>query len=281
MMRSLACLCVLALVSAAPATRPSMDEQCRALASKWRERLTAEKFDVLIAPPFVVAGNIGEGELAAYRDQTILAAKNALTATYFRTEVDQPILVLLFGDGDSYQKLCLKWFNDRDLPHYGLYRHRDRTMLMNISTGGGTLVHELTHALIDADFPNVPDWFNEGFASLYEQCSIHGNRIEGLTNWRLAGLQKAIKDGKLRPIEKLIADDDFRNDDRVGINYAQSRYLMYYLQQQGKLQMFYTKFRDGYEKDPTGLETLKAVLAPEDLQAFNERWQKWVMTLRF
>jgi hypothetical protein len=281
MMRYLLCLCALAMVSAAPATQPTMTDQCKALAATWNDRFVAEKFDVLIASPFVIAGNTGRLELGAHRDRTILAAKDALTATYFKTPVDRPILILLFADAGSYQKLCLKWFGERNLPHYGLYRHRDRTMLMNIATGGGTLVHELTHALIAADFPNVPDWFNEGFASLYEQCSIDGPRITGHTNWRLAGLQKAIRAGTIRPIAEMIEDDDFRHGDRVGINYAQARYLMYYLQQQGKLTAYYTKFRDGHEDDPSGLETLKAVLGTKDLAAFDKQWQAWVLTLRF
>jgi hypothetical protein len=280
-MRFLICLPMLMLIAAAPATQPSMDEQCKALAASWKDRLAAEKFDTLIAPPFVIAGNTGPRQLAGYRDSTILASKNALSAMYFKTPVDKPILIVLFADADSYKTLCLKWFDAKDLPHYGMYRHRDRTMLMNISTGGGTLVHEMTHALIAADFPDVPEWFNEGFASLYEQCDIRNNKIQGFTNWRLPKLQEAIKAGTLQPLEKLISDDDFRNDEREGLNYAQARYLMYYLQQQGKLVDFYKKFRDTSDKDPTGIETLKAILKPEDLDTFDKRWQKWVLTLKF
>ena len=106
---------------------------------------------------------------------------------------------------------------------------------MNVGTGTGTLVHELTHALIAPDFPNVPDWFNEGLASLYEQCSLGPDTITGHENWRLPALQKAIQSGKLRPLSELIADDDFRNNERVGLNYAEARYLMFYLQEKGQL----------------------------------------------
>jgi hypothetical protein len=280
-MRYLICLCALVLVAAGPSTQPTMLDQCNTLARQWNDKFVADGFEVTIAPPFVIAGNTGGRQLAVWRDGTILAAKDALTAMYFKTPVDKPVLILLFTDATSYQKLSAKWLGERNLPHYGMYRHRDRTMLMNISTGGGTLVHELTHALIASDFPKVPDWFNEGFASLYEQCSIRGEKIEGHTNWRLAGLQKAIKARTIRPLKDMMEDDDFRHDERVGINYAQARYLMYYLQENGKLVEYYTKFRDGYEKDPTGLETLKTVLATEDLAAFDKKWQAWVMTLRF
>jgi len=167
------------------------------------------------------------------------------------------------------------------VPHYGFYRHHDRTMLMNISTGGGTLVHELVHAMIAPDFPDVPDWFNEGLASLYEQSTFTGDTIKGLPNWRLPALQKAIRADTLRPLAELIEDDNFRDDKLEGINYAQARYLMQYLQDHQKLTQFYMAFRDGHLKDLTGLATLKATVAPQSLDDFEKSWRAWVLSLRF
>jgi hypothetical protein len=200
---------------------------------------------------------------------------------YFKTSPDEPILILLFEDHASYEKLAAAWFGDHDVPHYGFYRHSDRTMLMDVSTGTGTLVHELTHALIAPDFPSVPDWFNEGLASLYEQSQINGDHITGLPNWRLPALQKAIRDGTLRPLSELIQDKDFRDEKLVGLNYAQARYLMQYLQDRGHLQDFYKSFRDHHEKDPTGIESLKTLIAPQSLDKFDKGWREWVLTLRF
>jgi hypothetical protein len=154
-------------------------------------------------------------------------------------------------------------------------------MLMNVGTGTGTLVHELTHALIKPDFPEVPSWFNEGLASLYEQCSLDGNSINGLVNWRLPGLQKAIKAGTLRSFEEMIADKDFYRQDLVGVNYAQARYLMLYLQQKGLLVRYYKSFRDGASEDPRGIETLKKVIEPQTMEALEKAWRQWVMGLRF
>ncbi len=83
-------------------------------------------------------------------------------------------------------------------------------MLMNVGTGTGTLVHELTHALIKPDFPQVPSWFNEGLASLFEQCTLDNGDICGLPNWRLPDLQNAIRKNELRSLE--------RHDERQGIS---------------------------------------------------------------
>jgi len=209
----------------------------------------------------------------------VLAAAAALRRTYFKAEPSEPILILLFESADPYQRLAKKWFNDDEVPHFGFFRH-DNIMLMNVGTGTGTLVHELTHAMLKPDFPRVPSWFNEGLASLYEQCSL-GEGIRGHVNWRLPALQKAIRDGKLRSLKELIEDGDFYGERLVGLNYAQARYLMMYLQEKGLLTKYYAQFRDGAKDDPSGLATLRRVTAPQSLDDFEKAWRAWVLALRF
>lgn len=266
------------------ATRPTIEQKTRQVRERWAERLAAERFNVVEAAPFVIAGNGSLKQLTAYRDQTILAAAAALRSMYFRNEPDEPVLILLFETEGPYRRLAKKWFDDDSVPHFGFYRPWDRTMLMNVGTGTGTLVHELVHALIAADFPDVPDWFNEGFASLYEQCQIGADHrsIRGLVNWRLPALQKAIAAKELRSISEMIADDDFRNDERIGINYAQARYLMLYLQENDLLQKFYADFRDARKDDPSGAKTLRKLVTRPDrtFEQFEQEWVAWVAALK-
>ncbi len=281
----LACLafCTSAAAAAAgpaAATKPAIDEKCDKLLANWRERFDEEKFNYLSAPPFVLAGNGSMEQLEHYRDRTVLAAARSLKATYFKADPGEPVLILLFESEGPYRRLAKKWFDDDHVPHYGFFRH-DNIMLMNVGTGTGTLVHELTHALIKPDFPAVPSWFNEGLASLYEQCSLGPATIRGHENWRLPGLQKAIRAGKLRSFEELIADKHFYGEDLVGTNYAQARYLMFYFQEKGLLTSYYTTFRDGAKDDPTGLESLKKTIAPQPLEDFEKDWRQWVLTLEF
>lgn len=268
--------------SPSPHTASTIESKSAALAQQWAARLKEERFNHLISSPFVVAGNGSPEQLARYRDGTIVPAIKAFRQQFFKTEPTEPVLILLFESEGPYRRLAKKWFDDDDVPHFGFYRHHDRVMLMNVSTGLGTLVHELAHALIAPDFPDVPDWFNEGLASLYEQSRFgpNGESIVGLPNWRLPALQKAITADTLRPLAEMMADQDFRNDDRVGINYAQARYLMLYLQEQGLLQKYYASFRDGYKNDPVGLETLKKVVAPKSWADFETQWRRWVLTLK-
>lgn len=270
--------CLLVLCGAEPASRPALQSRCELLVMEWKPRFDREKFSVVIAPPFVLAGDGGGARLEAWRDHTVLAAQRALQHMYFKTEPTTPILVLLFETGDSYRRLAREWFNDDDVPHFGFCR-ADGIMLMNISTGGGTLVHELAHALLRPDFPNCPTWLNEGLASLYEQCQIGRDQITGLKNWRLPLLQRALKDNSLRPLSELASDPGFYDDRLSGLNYAQARYVMMYLQEKGLLQKFYALSREQVGSDPTCLKSLEAVIAPQSLEQFEAAWREWVLSL--
>jgi hypothetical protein len=151
---------------------------------------------------------------------------------------------------------------------------------MNISTGGGTLVHEIVHPFIEANFPACPPWLNEGLGSLYEQSGEVAGHIHGYTNWRLPGLQTAIKAGKVPSFRTLTALDasGFYNEDK-GTNYGQARYLCYYLQQHGLLVKFYREFYAHQKADRTGYQSLRKILGLTDMNAFKKQWEKYVLTL--
>ncbi|MGC3967117.1 MAG: hypothetical protein QM775_07010 [Pirellulales bacterium] len=196
------------------------------------------------------------------------------------TAPTEPVSILLFADEPSYDRYAKALFGDEGISVYGYYKGDQRTLVMNISTGGGTLVHELTHALADFDFPQIPDWFNEGLASLYEQCRFlpDDRGLEGLPNWRLPGLQTAIRDGKLRSLAQLIEDDDFRGAN-VGLNYAQARYFCMFLQERKQLEEFYRRFRATYKSDARGLAAAKGLFHPADWPDIDRKFQDWVMKL--
>jgi hypothetical protein len=260
-----------------------VEKKAQELLARWKARFDAEKFNYCVAGPFVIAGNGSKARIDRYRDQTILAAARALHAMYFDTEPSEPVLILLFESREPYARLAKKWFDDDQVPHYGFYRRRESVMLMNVGTGTGTLVHELVHALIAPDFPAVPDWFNEGLGSLFEQCSIGRDHqtILGQVNWRLPALKAAIRKDELRSLREMIEDDNFYGAPHVGMNYAHARYLLMYLQEKGLLQGYYRRFRDGAAADPTGLRALEELVGPRSLEEFERQWRAWVLTLRF
>ena len=153
---------------------------------------------------------------------------------------------------------------------------------MNIGTGGGTLVHEIVHPFVEANFPECPAWFNEGLGSLYEQCGERGGKIKGFTNWRLSNLQSEIKAKSLPTFEELCltSDYEFYNEDS-GDNYAQARYLCYYLQEKKLLKKFYHEFVKNKKDDPSGYKTLQKSLGKPDMAKFQKQWEKWVLKLRY
>jgi hypothetical protein len=108
------------------------------------------------------------------------------------------------------------------------------------------------------------------------------SEIHGYTNWRLPALQEAIRGGKLPSFDKLChtTDTEFYEKDR-GSNYAQARYLCYYLQQRDLLKTYYRRFRANRQDDPSGYKTLKAVLARDDMDEFQKQWEAYVLKLKF
>lgn len=229
-----------------------------------------DTFTCVIEPPFVVFGNNDASQLRQHVASCITQPCKAMWAAYFEKKPDQVITVLLFKDDKTYRTWAAKLFDDADVSHFGYYKPDKRTMVMNISTGGGTLIHELTHALIVYDFPDVPQWFNEGLGSLHEGCRVGEDDIIGAVNWRLPALKEAIAAGKLRPLKEMVTANDFYGKLR-GVNYAQSRYFMMYLQSQGLLKKFYKYYRDhhdGANAEVSAIETVTGMKIDEVEKAY-------------
>ncbi len=236
-------------------------------------------FAAAVRPPFVVIGNLPEARLRRLADGTVLAAARAMWQSYFRRRPTDVITILLFADGKSYARWATKLFNDTRPPYFGYYKPSIHTMVMNIATGSGTLVHELTHGLIVYDFPKVPAWFNEGLGSLHEQCRIEPKRIVGLVNWRLPALQKAVRAKTLRPLRELVSRDDFYGR-LVGLNYAQARYFLMYAQHRGLLEKLYKTFRDHCSDTDAAVKAIEKVFG-SGIDKVEADFLRWVMTLRW
>ena len=245
-----------------------------------RRRLPSRQFTIVVERPFVVVGDGGREAVEASARDTVKWAVDLLKRDYFTKDPEDILDVWLFKDADSYEKHRAALFGPGPDTPYGYYSAQHKALVMNISTGGGTLVHEIVHPFVAANFPDCPAWFNEGLGSLYEQSGEEGGHIRGYTNWRLPGLQKAIREGRVRSFKELTAlgANDFYTKE-TGTNYAQARYLCYYLQERGLLVRFYQEFLADRAADPTGFDTLRRVLAAEDMDAFKKDWEKFVLGL--
>jgi hypothetical protein len=230
-----------------------------------------------IVGPFFVIGDESPARVEHYA-KTIAWTVDHLKRDFNMREPPNVIDVWLLGDADSYVDTVLRLLGLRPSTPYGFFMPSHQALFMNISTGGGTLVHELVHPFIGASFPAVPTWFNEGLASLYEAVREEHGQMWGLPNWRLAGLQRAIRAGNLPSFAAMTTD----SRDRFyasGTSYAQARYLCLYLQEKGLLHRYYDQFRMNVGSDPSGYRTLVRVLGAPDMAAFEKQWQAWALAL--
>ncbi|MFO0636696.1 MAG: hypothetical protein U0168_28010 [Nannocystaceae bacterium] len=270
------------------------------------EALRAELGDrglvILTEAPFVVVGDESPERVRAHARGTVRWAVQALRAQYFARDPEAIIDVWLLGSDASYTAWAVERFGGTPTTPYGYYTHEHQALVMNIATGGGTLVHEIVHPFMAANFPACPSWFDEGLASLYEQSTEHAQTCDGdacagapgliwgLPNWRLPGLQQAILADRVPSTEALTRTGDrpFYDDD-PGTNYAQARYLCLWLQEQGLLSRYYREFVAAAAEDPGGFATLRRLLGERerrgdgarelDMDAFDRRWRAWVLTL--
>lgn len=245
-----------------------------------KERMPPGDFNVILQDPFVVIGDQTPDEVRSGA-RTVEWAVNCLKQDYFTKDPNEIIDVWLFKDEESYYVNAEKLFGSKPTTMYGYYTPTHNALVMNISTGGGTLVHEIVHPFIESNFPQCPSWFNEGLASLYEQSSELDGKIIGNSNWRLRALQLAIKDGIVPSFEELCSTTRREFYSEKATNYAQARYLCQYLQERKLLRTYYHEFNKNVADDPTGYETLKRVLNVEDMDAFKDQWEAFVMKLRY
>jgi hypothetical protein len=102
--------------------------------------------------------------------------------------------------------------------------------------------------------------------------------LRGLPNWRLGGLKRAIRAGKLPSFAAMTSQTDRQFYDSA-TGYAQARYLCLWLQERGLLRRYYLEYREARKTDPTGIRTLGRVLGTRDLRQFQRGWEAWALTL--
>ena len=264
---------------ALPDTSPAAYEK---QAGELRTKLKGRGFTVIVERPFIVIGDESEDRVKLWANDIIRGTVTRLKQDYFSKDPAKVLEIWLFKDEVSYRKHAKEFFNDEPDTPYGYYSPSNKALLMNIATGGGTLVHEIVHPFVEANFPDAPAWLNEGLGSLYEQSGTVNGHIYGYPNWRLNGLQNGLRK-KIVPTFKALtsmSDAEFYRED-TGTNYAQARYLCYYLQEHGLLRKFYKAFVANQKTDPTGYKTLQTVLGERDMTAFQRKWETFVMKLTF
>jgi hypothetical protein len=272
---AIACLVVAQLRAAA--AEPTADELQQRRAAL-EARLGGQGFTVVVEPPFVVIGDESPATVKHHAAGILHWSIHLLEAEYFKARPSKLIEIWLFRNEKTYRKGAKKFFGDTPDTPYGYYSSEHDAMVMNIGPGAGTLVHEVVHPYVEANFPAAPAWFNEGLASLYERPSEKKGHIWGLPNWRLPNLKRQISEQTLPSLATLLATSPGEFYDAAFDSYAYARYLLLYLQDRGKLTEFYARFAAD-QADPTGKAALEAVLG-ETLDTFEPKWRTWAAALK-
>lgn len=257
------------------------DDACRKRAADLREKLGPE-CRIVVRPPFVLAGDFRERKLDELHRDYVLPVSRALHTCYFDRPPSEPIVILAFSADAPYRRYARILDGKTRARYSGYFQRSDRRIVLNLATGHGTLAHELTHALAAGDAPELPEWFDEGLASLHEECrfSADGLRLIGRPNWRGNYLKRPLQAGKLPSLDSLMQTRTLRGD-REAVLYALSRYFCLYLQQRQLLAHYYRKLRQSIHADPTGRLALRELLHADALDGIDRSFRAWLAkTLR-
>ncbi|HKS17522.1 MAG TPA: hypothetical protein VJU16_09440 [Planctomycetota bacterium] len=253
------------------------EDQRRALDRILRE--LGPGFDTCVVDDlFFIASNGGANSIRA-AERTVRQVMDELYDVYFTRRPTRPVRVYCFRDSASYTEYVRSAYGRAPSTPYGFYMASERKMVLNLGTGRGTLAHELVHPLLGEDFPGVPAWFNEGFASLFEFTKDTNGRMLGMHNWRLRDLKRSIRERREVPLRTLMGTttEEFYGDDR-GVHYAMARYFCLYLQTNNLLIRYYQEFRASAGADSTGIAALERVTR-KSFDDFEKEWRSWIREL--
>ncbi len=253
-----------------------LQKTCQQAAGSIARRL-GDGHHAIAKAPFVIAGDMPESDLREFYQITIRPIHHALHGSYFETPPDQPVTLVLLRSADQYRRVAQLLDGYDALRYHGYYRREERRIVLDLSSGNGTLAHELTHALMAFDFPAAPEWFDEGLASLHEEAEFakEGTHLLGRHNWRFHALKQAAQTGQFKSLRQIITTERFRQDGE-GLHYAFVRYFCLYLQHRGLLQSFYHQFRGASETDAQGEATLCRLFGYETLEEIDDDFRFWL-----
>ncbi len=255
----------------APSPGESLDRRCHRTAD-WLRRQLGDSFHLLVRSPFILASDARPEDLQGWYETLILPAATAMSDRYFRTPPHEPITVIRCSGEQEYRRTAEHLFSQSPPSPYGYYRPHLRTILLNDQQRGAAAArHELTHALMDFDFPAAPAWLREGLAALHEDGELavgdHGIPLDH----RRPVLRRALSSGQLPSLAALLALQTL-HDEHESLHYAHAQHFCRYLQQQTLLEPLYQRLRAA-TTDCTGQDTLQQ-LVPD------RTWSEWEAAFR-
>ena len=166
------------------------------------------------------------------------------------------------------------------LGNSGQYSSCTRELFVDLRSGGDrTLVHEMVHAYINADFRSAPVWIHEGLATLLADGAVdeHGEVRATESPRAYFHLRYALMGSDVPSFERMA------NAGKVAFYgpggswmYATAHHLLFWLLHQKLLQIFYREYRSHAAEDPTGLATLERVTG-RTLPELRSEWERFII----
>lgn len=266
--------------STQPQPQTLLQTECETQAKLVQQRISIPT-NIFVREPYILIGDYETKTLEALYRKIILPTQRALNVSYFDHRPDTSISIIALSSQERYQQVALDLDQRKVGSYYGYFQSNEMRIVLNLTTGSGTLGHELTHALAQIDYPAMPEWFDEGLASLHEQCefSEEGDQLVGVSNWRVQLLLTALNRDLLPDIKSLVQQRKINNKQEA-LTYAYARYFCLYLQEKRLLSPFYRKLRTNQQFDNTGAQTLQQLLNVNDLSEVDADFQKWLTGFR-
>ena len=220
--------------------------------------------------------------IASYVDaqrRTLLETPLAWNLTVLLPTVDdnRKLIASRDGRGDGNRP----GNRDANCTFIGLYEPRGHRL--TAIDRGSVLIHEFTHALHHADQVAAgqvhPPWVTEGLATLFESARITPSGLEPNTDLRLYSLQNAIRAKKTVPLDALFKMGHKPFLAQADLAYAESRYVMLYLHEKGRLRDWYKRYKATFAEDPGGVKALEAMLNNK-LATIEKEWLEWAAALK-
>jgi hypothetical protein len=212
---------------------------------------------------YVIFSDLDENTTYNLIDKDIRHTSDAMRKHYVSVLPDSVTPVFLFKDYDTYKNFSINTFGlePDDLSPYGFYKISKNVIVIRYVSWKGSTSHEITHSFTRYDFPRMPSWFDEGLASLHEKYIYTDESMKGSFNWRILALRRAFRENTYTGIKTMMETNDIElYGKRSSFYYAQSRYLLMYIQQTDLLDDYYKLFRDTYDEDKTGITQLEKTM---------------------
>jgi hypothetical protein len=121
-------------------------------------------------------------------------------------------------------------------------------------------------------------WVMEDLAGLDENAAFSGGHIHPEPSTRLNVLQAVLQSKREMSWKSLFEASQMQFMSKAMVTYPESRYVMMYFYQKGKLREWYLTYCKMFEKDPSGIAATEKVFGKK-LGEIEADWKEWVKSL--